>query len=266
MRPTVKMFGLVVAAAAFGGAACRGEGTGPGEQLDDASLAVVTALPLDAAGLATPSGGAFPAPDCRWQSDEGRYTCEPVSREGVTITRSYAFLDRTERPQRRYDPARTASITTTARVVGTVTLPGGAAELIMDVRRRMTVSGLEGEETSQTFNGTATGTTQGRLIGSGLSPQATINDTTLAVVIPVQSRPVTGATHQRVIPLSGQQISNAKSVTTRNGQPVQVESRTVLTYNGTRMASLETWVDGERRSCQLDLLNPASACIWTLPG
>jgi hypothetical protein len=266
VRPTIRLFGPVVAAAAFASAACGGEGTGPGERLDDASLAAVTALPLDAAGMNTPSGGTFPAPSCTWAREEGRYGCQPVSHEGVTITRSYAFVDRSARPQRRYDPVTTASIVSEVRVLGTVMLPGAAGEMTVDSRRWMTVSGLEGEETTQILNGTGVGTTQARSSGAGLSPQSTTYDTTLNVVVPVQPRPVTGATPQRVIPLSGQRINNAKSMTTRNGQPYQVEWRSVITYTGTRMASLEMWYDGERQSCQLDLLNPASVCVWTLPG
>lgn len=258
MRHSLRAAGAFLLSLA--GAACGGDGTRPesGPPLDDAARALILGLPLDAGAMTTPSGGAFAAPACTFQPAVGRFDCEPVSAEGLTLDRSYTFLDAAGGAQRGYDPVTTAKVYVHSRVKGTTPFAAGQAELVMDVDRQTTVSGLQGQETTRTIYGIETGTTQSRLTGGTLNSPFALNDTILNVVVPVGPAPV--------VPLSGKRISTSTGTSMRNGQPVQVTWRQVVTYNGTRNVPLDVWTDGEQRSCLIDLLNPASVCTWVLPG
>lgn len=264
---------LALALAAFA-AACGGDGTGPsGDALDDASAAAIVGLPLSAGALpanslVTPLGvAAPPAPVCRYQEGGGRYECDPVTSDGVTLTRSYAFLDAAGRPQRRFDPVATASINTRFHIAGTTTRTGPA--FTIDRRGDMTVSGLQGAETTQIINGVESGTTTvtGSTGFGRIATSTTSNDTTLNLVVPIPPRPpappAPGERPAPIWPLSGKRISNQTgSSSLDGGTSISRDMRQVITYNGTSVVTIEATIDGTTRTCQIDLLQPGfGACL-----
>ncbi|HKG95374.1 MAG TPA: hypothetical protein VKA84_25870 [Gemmatimonadaceae bacterium] len=276
MPCSVRVSSALIAALAL--AACGGDGTGPnGQELDDGSLAAIAGLPLGIgvveAGPGSPAVGSttdLPVPICRYQEGTGRFDCEPITNRGMTITRSFAFLDGAGHPQRRFDPVTTASINTRMSIAGTLTTPQGGT-IKLDRRGEITVSGLAGAETSHTLNGVESGTSEFSAPASpslgAYSSKAISNDTTLDLVIPIPPRPAAGQRPAPVFPLSGKRISNQRITSRFSNSPedglTELTMRYVVTYNGTSVVTIEMTLDGQTKTCTVDLMAPSiGSCLF----
>ncbi|MBI4543779.1 MAG: hypothetical protein HY703_01115, partial [Gemmatimonadetes bacterium] len=174
---------LTLALALYG---CGKDATAPPEHrvaapVDMASLTGGADLP----GLAAAAGPRSSDP-CTYSEATGRFTCPPVTRNGLTITRSFAYLDAGGQPQARYDAETTASVNMQTAVQGSTTR--GAASVTVERSADVTVSGLAGSETTRTVNGTESGT----VVTSGTGERGAFRsttasaDTTSNVVLPVR--------------------------------------------------------------------------------
>jgi hypothetical protein len=158
-------------------------------------------------------------------------------------TRSATFFDSTGAEQDAYDALTTASIHIVHEVAGTITRDDFVAEVSRE--RDMTVSGMEGEETTRTWNGAGS---------SEMSRSGTMDDGT------ERSHSSTGTfTYQDVVvpvpgsespyPLSGTITrSMVGSRTTARGTRTR-EIEMIITFNGTSLAEAD--VNGE--SVEIDL-------------
>jgi hypothetical protein len=88
-------------------------------------------------------------------AERGRFECDNVARQGLTVTRSCVFKDAAGNTQAAYDSLTTASVQVNATVKGEVTR--GPMSMTVDRTREFTVSGLAGRETTATWNGTGRG-------------------------------------------------------------------------------------------------------------
>lgn len=244
---TLIRYGALTCAVILG--ACSKDATGPDAQtpLLTADLAVVAA---DAAGedvdimrepvfftsLApsfAPGNGDFNPANCTYNSTSQRVVCPPFNRgNGLVVNRSYMFFDALNAVQQAYDALLTAKANVLTRVQGDRS--GERWNATIDRSRDMTVTGLLGDETQRTWNGTGTSSaTRSRHTEDGdRSYDISCTLTVTNVVVPVQH----GADR---FPLSGS-ITRACTITfsggARDGQTVQ---RTALvTFNGTQTATL----------------------------
>lgn len=226
--------------------ACSNDGTAPAD-LPSLSRDVAT-FSAEAAGqdieFMRGPGGYF---GLRLGADPGSFDCSSVERDNLTITRTCTFYDASGNEQDAYDAETTASVNLHVEVNGSIDRGDWGSKSVSRVRD-ITVSGLEGTETSATWNGTGSGTmskirqtSDGGQVQFDLTSSQTITD----VVIPV---PRTFASW----PLSGT-IASSVTVTITGGEhDGETHTRDVtITFDGTQYATVT--VNGE--TFTVDLAN-----------
>lgn len=179
-------------------------------------------------------------------AEHGRFECGSMTRAGLTATRSCIYKDAAGTTQTAYDPLTTASVSVNATVTGTV--ERGPISMTVDRTSDFTVSGLEGNETTATWNGGGHGTvSRVRSTEDGTTRQYDMQYTgkRTDVVIPVPRRPDGW-------PISGT-ITRTFTVTITGG-PNDGKTATrevVITFNGTSKPTAT--INGE--AWELDLTN-----------
>ena len=247
--------GIVVLAMVVGGCAGDPTGSDPSTPLLNADLAAVAAdqvaedidimrepvffpaMPWTVGPALAPAGapgsGEFSPPAaCTYNSSTGRLECPPVERGHVTVTRSYAFWDAGNNSQDHFDPLTTARANIQTEVEGS--RDGPAWDATVERSRDMTATGLAGEETQRTWNGTGEShVTRSRHTDNGpdrsydLECSSTVTD----VVVPVPRG-------DERWPLSGS-VTIRCEVTFEGGprDGETVERTITITFDGTRFAS-----------------------------
>jgi hypothetical protein len=235
---------------AFGG--CR-DSAGPGGGDESAVLDDVIAQ----AGLpgAYLQGSVDVTPRrvrCTYSASIGRFECPAITEGGVTIRRSFAFLDATGVGQPAYDPITTAAVNTRLSVDGTRTAPDGRFISEVHTTSDMTVSGLAGNEIEHIVNGKASGTTS-TVAQTERGPVRTLTEFTsetinlvFAVVDPRSAAAGVGR-----FPKSGSTMHTARITITdaQGGTRTSFYSERV-TYDGTNVATVVITTDRGTRSCK----------------
>lgn len=192
----------------------------------DGNIGSLASAPLAAGLFLTPPSGPG-VTGCSFAG--GQFTCPPVNRAGLTVTRTITFLDADGHTQSAYDATTTASIHVVAEVSGDVTR--GPWSATVDRHRDFTISGLAGTETTRTVNGTGSETVSRSRVNANnetRSYDVTGSSTVSNVVVPVRGDGVDPW------PLSGT-ITRTYTVTRTSGNNSgQSVTRTVvITFNGT---------------------------------
>ncbi len=246
-------------------AACSGDSAVPTSAGDDADLiALASADPsLSAAPsqaslpgltmepLTTYQGSLGPTDQCSYSPTVQRTVCAPVTKNGLTVARSFAFYDAAGKPQTRRD-STTRSVNTEVMVTGSTTRDKGTATV--DRASSITVAGLGRGATTHTINGTEKGSTTSSLTIDGASVTAveTFTAATKDVIVPAETR--------NAWPLSGTTSRATKVVVTRKGATRTSTSSETTTYNGTGVASVTVVRDGVTRNCTVDLASHKRSC------
>ena len=226
---------LVMAAAA-----CDDGGTGPAA-FDDASLRADLAI-VAADGmfqdLAHMESTTF------WAGTGFAPAAAGIELEGSkTFSRTVTFFDGSGVEQDSYDPFATASIHIVSSLTRTVSHTFWSADIQRD--RDMSVTGLEGEETQRTWNGTGSSVvSRSRHPESGSERQY---DMTSSAVIEGVVRGVPRS--ENPYPLDGTITRTIHVVRTVDGITEERDIVTVITFDGTQFATLT--VDGD--TFQVDL-------------
>lgn len=252
----IRRGGVSAIVLALGLAACGEDSTAPQpepgavESLDFAALAGELSLPgLVGEHTARTAAGRG---DCTYNAATGWFECPPVTRDGITIVRSFALFDASGNPQSKRDALTTASVKIRTSVSGSTVPRDGNGTMTVDRSGELEITGLEGQETQRTHNGTEGGTvvTQRTRSGIAVESTATTTDETRNVVIPV---PVRGS--DKKWPLSGSTIHSSTTTVKRldTGESRTYSTRRVVTYNGTSLVPVEITRNGTTRSCTLDL-------------
>jgi len=263
MRSPVRFFVPLLLLTGLG--ACANDATGPSVDEVDASaealsLAEGLGLPGTNADRETGSAptGTMRQP-CRYNAGEGRWVCPPITRDGLTLQRSFAYVDGDGNGMRRFDPLLTAATNTRNSIFGT--LRRDNASIRIRSAGEMTVSGLLGEETTSILDGreigrreTEVATDQGE--GSSL---VEFSNRTVAVVMP-RVRREEGALPTRRWPLSGQTIRAHAVTVTRNGETNIERWRETTTFNGTAIVLVVIESPRGTRSCLRNLETGVLRC------
>jgi len=184
-----------------------------------------------------PGFGEFRPANCPFDPATKRLVCPTISRNGITINRSYAFWDAANAVQQAYDGATTATANVQTSLVGTRSGDNWSGSV--DRGKDFTATGLAGAETQRTWNGTGHDkVNRSRITESGetrtydLDCSVTVKD----VVVPVP----TSATGGPRFPISGS-ITRSCTITfvggARDGTTVQ--RTVVVTFNGNATATLQ---------------------------
>lgn len=179
-----------------------------------------------------------------FRADPGKFECTAGGRDGLTVTRTCSFFaNGGTSPQSGYDAATTDKVILKVEVDGAI--DRGHLSGTVHRESQLTVTGLEGAETSMTWNGSSSGTStrvhtrDGGSMQMDLSEQETIRGVVIPVPRTASSWPTAGTiTRQVTVTFTG----GPKDGTT--------ETRNVtITFNGTQFASIN--VNGE--TFQFDL-------------
>jgi hypothetical protein len=193
----------------------------------------------------TPSGAAPSytwtfGSGCTYSASTGRFSCPPMTDGGLTLNRDYGFFDANQGAQSAYSASTTASANFHVNVAGVHVATAGADTVNRD--RSLTVSGLEGAETSRTWNGTGTrsdgGFRQEADVKRNYHTTDAVTVSNVVVNLPRSSNPW---------PMSGsitRQISGTASVSKAEVSKSFAVSRTVtITFNGTQYATVTVGSD-----------------------
>ena len=265
MRTPARFFATLLLLGAVAG--CANDTTAPGpsaEEIDATAEALAFAEGLGLPGTnADRETGSAPTGNlrqpCRYNEGAGRWVCPPITRDGLTVHRSFAYADANGDPMRRFDPLLTAATNTRSAIVGT--LRRESSSIRIRSGGEMTVSGLLGDETTHILNGREVGRRETEIStdqGTATSLLEFANRT-VAVVIPVIRR------DERVLPLrrwplSGQAIREHAVAVTRNGEVHTERSRETTTFNGTALVPVEIVTTRGTRSCERNLETGALRC------
>jgi hypothetical protein len=248
-------------------AACADDATAPAPSTDEVD-ATAEALAL-AEGLGLPGTNADretgSAPTgttrqpCRFDEANGRWVCPPVTRDGLTFQRSFAYLDGDGDPMRRFDPLLTAATNTRNAVFGTVRRDN--ATIRIRSAGEMTISGLLGDETTHILDGREAGKREMEQVTDQGTASSLVEfaNHTVAVVMPVVRR-TEGVAPARRWPLSGQAIRGHAVTVTRNGETNTERWRETTTFNGTAIVPVEIVSARGTRNCLRNLETGALRC------
>lgn len=167
----------------------------------------------------------------------GRWSCAPVSSNGLTIVRSYGYYDAAGQPMKLNDNLKTASINYQLAINGTVARDTSFAGVVHRARN-ITVSGLLGAETTRRWDGAGTSAdTNTHHDSRGTRRYAGRSADSLKGVVYPQPRT------QGSFPLSGSTVrvvSYTVTLTGKSSEMRSVDRRVVTTYNGTALAKLQS--------------------------
>jgi hypothetical protein len=243
-KPISFLLSLLLVAAV---AACADDATAPEPSADEVdatadALALAEALGLPGTNADRETGSAptgTARQPCRYDQAGGRWICPPITRDGLTFHRSFAYIDGDGKSMRRFDPLLTAAVNTRNAVFGTTQRENATVRIRS--AGEMTVSGLLGEETTHTLDGREVGRREMSLVTDQGSASSVLEfaNLTVAVVIPVVRRNADVAA-ARPWPLSGQTIRAHALTATRNGETHTERWRETITFNGTAIVLVET--------------------------
>jgi len=226
---------------AIGLAACNSDGMtgtdGDPLQVDhDVAVVAADAVGQDIELMGGPAGtlGIGLAPVV----ERNALHCESHTRGGLTVTRTCVFKDAAGNVQQAYDPNTTASVAIHAVIDGEVSHDRWSATVHRV--RDLVVSGLAGDETTRTWNGTGSSSVSRSRHADGNAARTydvTGDLTVTNVVIPA---PRTDDSW----PLSGTITKHFTIKVTGGPRDGQTHERTVtVTFNGTRLVPIV--VNGE---------------------
>jgi hypothetical protein len=185
-----------------------------------------------------------------------RVTCPDQTRDGLTMSRSFAFATAAGTAQSAPD-ATTNSINAKKTVAGSMTRRNGAVSEVNHTSDR-TVTGLAEGSAQRTINATSSGTEKTTFVnrdGVNTTLEHTASDAVRNVIVPVTTdgtKPYpTGGTVERTMTVK----------TTVEGQtPATLTRREVLTYDGSATAKLVITVNGTSKTCSLPLPHGRPTC------
>jgi hypothetical protein len=184
-----------------------------------------------------------------------RVVCAPVIHDGLTVTRSFSFLDASGVVQPAFDAAKTNTVNVQNKVSGTVTHHSTATSTV-NSSSDFTVGGLASGSTQRTVDGKSAGSenTTGTRDGVAFTVARTAGDTTTGLVIPIQNG-------ERTFPTAGTVIRAMQATVTKAGSSPSTSSRReVITYDGSATAKVVITHDGVTKNCTKPLPHGELTC------
>jgi hypothetical protein len=195
--------------------------------------------------------------NCAFDASSGRVACDPVTRDGLTVTRSAQYADANGAAQQTFDSLTTNTVNLQVTVSGTRIRRDGDTAQVQHASDR-TVTGLVSASTGPTINGTSAGTetTTGSDSVGTFNAVRTIGDTIQNVVLPASS-----ASSATSYPTAGTIIRSMLVTVMYVGQsPTTSSRREVVTFNGSSTATVVVTKDGTTQNCTLPLPRGRLTC------
>jgi hypothetical protein len=192
---------------------------------------------------------------CAFSTTTNRVECSRTNRRGLTITRSFSFLDASGAVQQSFVRGTTNTVNVTASVTGTTTHHETATSTV-NASSDFTVAGLASGSTQRTVAGKSGGTesTTGTRNGTAFTSMRSAGDTITGLVIPIQDgRPT--------FPTAGTIVRSMQATVTLDGQTPSTSSRReVITYDGSATAQVVITHDGVTKNCTKPLPHGRLTC------
>ncbi|HCU11752.1 MAG TPA: hypothetical protein DGB72_06490 [Gemmatimonadetes bacterium] len=193
--------------------------------------------------------------NCAFSATTNRVECATITHDGLTITRSFSFLDASGAVQQAFDTAKTNTVNIKKSVSGTITHHETVTSTV-NGSSDLTVSGLASGSTQRTVDGTSAGTdaTTGTRDGVAFTASRSAGDTTTALVIPIQK-------DQPTYPTAGTIVRSMTATVTLTGQTPSTSSRReVITFDGSATAKVVITHDGVTKNCTKPLPHGRLTC------
>jgi hypothetical protein len=203
-----------------------------------------------------PFGDLGSSSSCAFSATDNRVTCAATTRRGLTINRSFSYLDASGAVQQAFDTATTNTVNAQTSVSGT-TIHHDNDTSVVSSSSDLTVVGLASGSTQRTVNGTSGGTettTGTDSAGVAFTSVRVAADTVSGIVIPIQSGRAT-------YPTAGTIVRTMEATVTLSGQsPTTSSRREVITFDGSSTAQIVVTQDGVTKTGTLALTNGGLNC------
>jgi hypothetical protein len=193
---------------------------------------------------------------CAFSTTTSRVECTATNRHGITVTRSFSFLDAAGAVQQSFNRATTNTVNVTTSTSGTRLHHNGNDTSTVNASSNFTVAGLASGSTQRTAAGKSAGTesTKGLKNSVAFTALRTAGDTITGLVIPIQDSKPT-------FPTAGTIIRSMQAVVTVTGQTPSTSSRReVITYDGSATAKVVITQDGVTKNCTKPLPHGPLSC------
>lgn len=193
--------------------------------------------------------GEFFLFNCTFSSTTGRDVCQPVTRGGLTVKRSFAFQDASGTAQ-PFPNFQTNTINAVDSVDGTVTRHDGRVTATVHHSSNRTVGGLASGSTKRTVDAGSKGTedASGKTADSvAFTSSRLVADTVKGLVVPIQDNHPTFPTAGTIT-----RIMQA-TLTLGTNAPVTKSRTEVITYDGTDTAKVVITKNGTTKNCKMPL-------------
>jgi hypothetical protein len=193
--------------------------------------------------------------NCAFSTTTNRLECPTMTHDGLTITRSFSFLDAKGAVQQAFDTATTNTVNIKKSVSGTVTHHQTVTSTV-NGSSDLTVAGLASGSTERTVNGTSAGTesTTGTRDTVSFTALRSAGDTVTGLVIPIQNDHPTFPTAGTII------RSMTATVTVGSKTPSTSSRREVITFDGSATAKVVITHDGVTKNCTKPLPHGRLTC------
>jgi len=193
--------------------------------------------------------------NCAFSTTTNRNDCATITHDGLTITRSFSFLDAAGTVQQAFDTATTNTVNIKKSVSGTITHHETVTSKV-NGSSDLTVAGLASGSTQRTVNGTSAGTdeTSGTRDTVSFTASRAAGDTITGLVIPIQNDHPTFPTAGTII------RSMTATVTVGSKTPSTSSRREVITFDGSATAKVVITHDGVTKNCTKPLPHGRLTC------
>jgi hypothetical protein len=192
---------------------------------------------------------------CTFSMTSNRVECATLMRGGLTINRSFSFLDASGAVQQLFGPT-TNTVNVKASVTGTVTHHENATSTV-NSSSDFTIGGLASGSTQRTVDGKAAGnesTTGTNRAGVAFTAVRAAGDTTTGLKIPI-------ASGEPTFPTAGTVIREMRAtVTLGTSAPSTSDRREVITFDGSSTAKIVITHDGVTKNCTKPLPHGRLTC------
>jgi hypothetical protein len=221
----------------------------------------------DTSSVGSSSGAPTGPGPCVFGDSTGQFSCPDTHKGGLSLTRKVILRDAAGNVQSSFDKTTTESIEVQTSADGTTARPGGGTATIHRTGDMIT-SGLAGEETTRTLNGTEQGTVDAAWTlpdGTSATETTTISDSTQNLVMPVPAKTDGGGLQPPPLPaprfpLSGSRTHSTTTTSTKGTETKTSSSSRTETFDGSGIVQVVMTVNGQTKNCTVDLASHTSTC------
>ncbi len=193
--------------------------------------------------------------NCVFSTTTNRVECPTITHDGLTINRSFSFLDASGAVQQAFVRGTTNTVNVKKSVSGTVTHHETVTSTV-NGSSDLTVAGLASGSTQRTVDGKSAGTdaSTGTRDGVAFTASRAAGDTITGLVIPIQEDHPTFPTVGTII------RSMTATVTVSGKTPSTSSRREVITFDGSATAKVVITHDGVTKNCTKPLPHGRLTC------